>query len=289
MIADDTWSNRFFDRHKPMSGVILEEVLQKIHKSWQSQPIEAKTVLGPVSADQSVGTLKSGHEVGAVLLEASPRLPRLTATRVASPLYQVLVPAALQKFLDMVVEVALITKQRRWSPQWEWCPTRTHSADRLDPALTWRAFWLVWNPASDCWMSSGLKWWRFALASKMRRSAWQDVRRELDFLRDRVWDLPRQLGDETGHLRTRCSQGEENAELVGQSLERHLDWIRTLYDRVGSLEAQEARRVAARAPAQAPAQLPSEELVRMMANAFQQYSATQSDPQAQQPPPGDRA
>ncbi|KAE8910030.1 hypothetical protein PF005_g10254 [Phytophthora fragariae] len=119
----------------------------------------------------------------------------------------------------------------------------------------------------------------------------QDVRRDLDFLRDRVWDLPRQLGDGAGRLRARCSQGEENDELVRQSLERHLDWIRTLYDRVGSLEAQEARRVAARAPAPAPApaQLPSEELVRMMANAFQQYSATQSAPQDQQPPPGDRA
>ncbi|KAE9027815.1 hypothetical protein PR002_g10562 [Phytophthora rubi] len=55
MIADDTWSNRFFDRHKSMPGVILEEVLQKIQKSWQSQPIEPKSVLGPVSADQVRG------------------------------------------------------------------------------------------------------------------------------------------------------------------------------------------------------------------------------------------
>ncbi|KAE9292192.1 hypothetical protein PF008_g25135 [Phytophthora fragariae] len=55
MIADDIWSNRFFGRHKPMPGVILEEVLQKIQKSWQSQPIEPKSVLGPVSADQVRG------------------------------------------------------------------------------------------------------------------------------------------------------------------------------------------------------------------------------------------
>ncbi|KAE9045942.1 hypothetical protein PR003_g11985 [Phytophthora rubi] len=33
MIADNTWQNRFFDRHKPMTGVILEEVLQTIQKS----------------------------------------------------------------------------------------------------------------------------------------------------------------------------------------------------------------------------------------------------------------
>ncbi|KAE8965042.1 hypothetical protein PF011_g28452 [Phytophthora fragariae] len=121
----------------------------------------------------------------------------------------------------------------------------------------------------------------------------QGVRVDLDCLRNRVWDLPQQLGGDVDRLRGRCSQGEENDEQVRQSLERHLAWFRDLYDRLGYLEAQEARRVAAHAPdpapAPAPAHLPSEELVRMMANAFQQYSATQSAPQAQQPPPGDRA
>ncbi|KAE9193623.1 hypothetical protein PF004_g20964 [Phytophthora fragariae] len=100
----------------------------------------------------------------------------------------------------------------------------------------------------------------------------QNVRRDLDFLRDRVWNLPRQLDDEAERLQTWCSRGEKNDASVCQVLERHLDWIRTLYDRVGSLEVQEARRVAARAPAPTPvpAPLPSEDLVRMMANAFQQ-------------------
>ncbi|KAE8892151.1 hypothetical protein PF003_g23878 [Phytophthora fragariae] len=127
--------------------------------------------------------------------------------------------------------------------------------------------------------------------AEARLESLQNVRRDLDFLRDRVWDLPRQLDEEAVRLRTRCSQGGENDALACQSLERHLDWIRTLYERVSSLEAQDARRVAARAcaPIPARAQLSSEELVRMMANAFQQYSATQSAPQAQQPPPGDRA
>ncbi|KAE9036399.1 hypothetical protein PR003_g7141 [Phytophthora rubi] len=127
--------------------------------------------------------------------------------------------------------------------------------------------------------------------AEARLESLQNVRRDLDFLRDRVWDLPRQLDEEAVRLRTRCSQGGENDALARQSLERHLDWIRTLYERVSSLEAQDARRVAARAraPVPAPVQLSSEELVRMMANAFQQYSATQSAPQAQQPPPGDRA
>ncbi|KAE8900746.1 hypothetical protein PF003_g15311 [Phytophthora fragariae] len=76
----------------------------------------------------------------------------------------------------------------------------------------------------------------------------QDVREDLDCLRDRVWDLPRQLGGDVDRLRGRCSQGEENDERVHQSLERHLAWFRDLYDRVGYLEARDARRVAARAP-----------------------------------------
>ncbi|GMF57315.1 unnamed protein product [Phytophthora fragariaefolia] len=55
MIADDTWTGRFLERHKPMPGVIVEEVLQKIQKSWQSQPIEPRSVLGPVSTNQLRG------------------------------------------------------------------------------------------------------------------------------------------------------------------------------------------------------------------------------------------
>ncbi|GMF51334.1 unnamed protein product [Phytophthora fragariaefolia] len=55
MTANDTWTDRFLERHKPMPGVILEEVLHKIQKSWQSQPIEPRSVLGPVSADQVRG------------------------------------------------------------------------------------------------------------------------------------------------------------------------------------------------------------------------------------------
>ncbi|KAE8983516.1 hypothetical protein PF011_g21149 [Phytophthora fragariae] len=60
----------------------------------------------------------------------------------------------------------------------------------------------------------------------------QGVREALDCLRNRVWDLPRQLGDDVDRLRTRCSQGKENGERARQGLERHLDWIRVLYDRL---------------------------------------------------------
>ncbi|KAE9058212.1 hypothetical protein PF010_g31086 [Phytophthora fragariae] len=126
--------------------------------------------------------------------------------------------------------------------------------------------------------------------AEARQENLQGVREDLDCLRNRGRDLPRQLGGDVDRLRGRCSGGEENDEQVRQSLERHLAWFRDLYDRLGYLEAQEARAPdPAPAPASAPAQLPSEDLVRMMASAFQQYSATQSTPQAQQPPPGDRA
>ncbi|GMF45664.1 unnamed protein product [Phytophthora fragariaefolia] len=55
MVADAQLQSRFFDRHMPTPPVILEEVIQKIHKSWQSQPIEPRSVLGRVSADQLRG------------------------------------------------------------------------------------------------------------------------------------------------------------------------------------------------------------------------------------------
>ncbi|KAE9268447.1 hypothetical protein PF008_g31120 [Phytophthora fragariae] len=85
----------------------------------------------------------------------------------------------------------------------------------------------------------------------------QGVREDLDCLRDRVWDLPRQLGGDVDRLRGRCSRGEENDEQVRQSLERHLAWFRDLYDRMGYLEAHEPRRVAARARAPDPAPAPA--------------------------------
>ncbi|KAE8991631.1 hypothetical protein PF005_g20122 [Phytophthora fragariae] len=279
VIADDTWSGRYLDRHKPMPGVILEEVLQKIQKSWQSLPIEPKSVLGSVSADQVRGHAQKRPRGRRSPPRGEPQAPTsydYSGSHATSP------------------EDALITKQRRQSPQREWCRTRTLSVARVAHALTRRAFYPLLSPVSDCWMASGPE--MVALRARVqdaeaRLEKLQNVRRDLDFLRDRVWNLPRQLDEEAERLRTRFSRGEENDASVRQVLERHLDWIRILYDRVGSLEAQEARRVAARAPAPspAPAPLPSEELVRMITNAFQQYSATQSAPQAQQPPPGDRA
>ncbi|GMF31576.1 unnamed protein product [Phytophthora fragariaefolia] len=75
MIADDTWTGRFLVRHKPMPGVILEEVLQKIQKSWQSQPIEPRSVLGPVSADQVRGRSQKRPRGRRSPLRGEPQAP----------------------------------------------------------------------------------------------------------------------------------------------------------------------------------------------------------------------
>ncbi|KAE8989534.1 hypothetical protein PR002_g21414 [Phytophthora rubi] len=75
MIADNTWPNQFFDRNKPMPGVILEEVLQKIQKSWQSQPIEPKRVLGPVRADQVRGHAQKRPRGRRSPLRGEPQAP----------------------------------------------------------------------------------------------------------------------------------------------------------------------------------------------------------------------
>ncbi|KAE9060967.1 hypothetical protein PF002_g19118 [Phytophthora fragariae] len=65
-------------------------------------PMSPKTVVAVERARLLEASMsrRDDTEVGAVLLEASPRLPRVSTTRVATPLHQVLVltatPAALQ-------------------------------------------------------------------------------------------------------------------------------------------------------------------------------------------------
>ncbi|KAE9018543.1 hypothetical protein PR002_g13070 [Phytophthora rubi] len=59
--------------------------------------------------------------------------------------------------------------------------------------------------------------------AEVRLEKLQEVRQDLDRLLDRVWALPERVGDDVDRLRHRCSQGEENDELVHQCLERHLD------------------------------------------------------------------
>ncbi|KAE8986459.1 hypothetical protein PR003_g22984 [Phytophthora rubi] len=292
MIADDTWSGRFLDRHKPMPGVILDEVLAKIQKAWQSQPIEPKSVLSPVSADQVRGHAQKRPRGRRSPPRGEPQAPTsfdYSGSHATSP----------GTGTDRYARGASAASRHgsRGHPHYQ--------AEAAEPAAGVVSDQDAQRRATGCRpdqesllagvescqrLLDGQRTEVVALRARVqdaeaRLESLQNVRRDLDFLRDRVWDLPRQLDEEAVRLRTRCSQGEENDALARQSLERHLDWIRTLYDCVGSLEAQEARRVAARAPAQ----LPSEELARRMANAFQQYSATQSAPQAQQPPPGDRA
>ncbi|KAE8982859.1 hypothetical protein PR001_g23606 [Phytophthora rubi] len=227
MIADDTWSNRFFDRHMPTPGVILEEVCQKIQKSWQSQPIEPRSVLGPVSADQVRGHSQKRPPRGEPQAPTSFDYSGSHATS----------PEAAEPAAGVVSDQDAQRRPTGSRPDQEGLLPAVESCQRL---------------------LDGQRTEMVALRARVqdaeaRLENLQNVRRDLDFLRDRVWDLPRQLDEEAEHLRTRCSRGEENDASVRQVLERHLDWIRTLYDRVGSLEVQEARRVAARA--RAPASL----------------------------------
>ncbi|KAE8879321.1 hypothetical protein PF003_g36622 [Phytophthora fragariae] len=300
MIADNTWPNRFFDRHKPMPGVILEEVLQKIQKSWQSQPIEPKSVLGPVSADQVRGHSQKRPRGRRSPPRGEPQAPTsfdYSGSHATSP----------GTGTDRYARGASVASRHgsRGRPHYQAEAAEPAAAVVSDQDAQRRSTGsrpdlesLLSGVESCQRLLDGQRTEMVALRARVqdaeaRLENLQGVREDLDCLRNRVWDLPRQLGGDVDRLRGRCSRGEENDEQVRQSLERHLAWFRDLYDRLGYLEAQEARRVAARAPdpapAPAPAQLPSEDLVRMMASAFQQYSATQSAPQAQQPPPGDRA
>ncbi|KAE9036807.1 hypothetical protein PR003_g8416 [Phytophthora rubi] len=252
MIADDTWSGRFLDRHLPMPGVILDEVLQKIQKSWQSQPIEPKSFLGPVSADQVRGHAQKrprgrrspprGEPQDPTSYDYSGSPATLPGTgtdryargaSVASrhgsrgrPHYQA---EAAEPAAGVVSDQNAQRRPTGSRPDQEGLLAAVESCQRLLDGQ--RTGMVALRPRVQ--------------DAEAHLDGLQHVRRDLDFLRDCLWDLPRQLDEEADRLRARCSQGEENDALVRQSLERHLDWIRSLYDSVGSLEAPEARRVAA--------------------------------------------
>ncbi|KAE8906596.1 hypothetical protein PF003_g9245 [Phytophthora fragariae] len=274
MIADNTWPNRFFDRHKPMPGVILEEVLQKIQKSWQSQPIEPKSVLGPVSADQVRGHSHKRPRGRRSPPRGEPQAPTsfdYSGSHATSP----------GTGTDRYARGASVASRHgsRGCPHYQAEAAEPAAAVVSDQDAQRRSTGsrpdlesLLSGVESCQRLLDGQRTEKVALRARVqdteaRLENLQGVREDLDCLRNRVWDLPRQLGGDVVRLRGRCSRGEENDEQVRQSLERHLAWFRDLYDRLGYLEAQEARRVAARArapapaPTPAPAQLPSEDLV----------------------------
>ncbi|KAE8990664.1 hypothetical protein PF005_g9811 [Phytophthora fragariae] len=230
MIADDTSSNRFFDRHKHMPGVILEEVLQKIQKSWQSQLIEPKSVLGPVSADQVRGHAQKRPRGRRSPPRGEPQAP--TSYGYSSS------PATLPGTgTDRCARGASVASRHgnRGRPHYQ--------AEAAEPAAgvvsdqdaqrrptgsrpDLESLLAGVDPFQR--LLDGQRTGIVALRARVhdaevRLEKVQDVRRDLDFLRDRVWDLPRQLDDEAGRLRTRFSQGEENDVLVRQGLVRHLD------------------------------------------------------------------
>ncbi|GMG15523.1 unnamed protein product [Phytophthora fragariaefolia] len=254
MIPDDTWTDRFLERHKSMPGVILEEAPTSFDYSG--------------SHATSPGTGTDRYAPGASIASRHGNRGRTC--------YQA---EAVEPATGMVSDQDAQRRPTGPRPDLESLLASLESCQRL--------------------LDGQRRTEMVALRARVQEvetymERLQDVRRDSDRLRDHVWGLPGQiyrLGDEVDRLRDRCSQGEGNDGAVRQDLGRHLAWIRSVYDRVGRLETQDARRVATQAAALtlSAAPVPSEQFVRVMADAFRQYSATQSIPQAQQPPPGDRA
>ncbi|KAE9334505.1 hypothetical protein PR003_g13479 [Phytophthora rubi] len=195
MIAADTRSNRFFDRHKPMPGVILEEVrghAQKWPRGRRSPPRGEPQALTSYDYSGSpatlLGTVADRYARGASVASrhGSRRRPHYQAEAVE--------PAA-----GVVSDQAAQRRPTEPRPDLESLLAGVESCQRL------------------------LDGQRTEIVALRARVQYVEVRLDLDCLRDRVWDLPRQLDDEAGRLRTRCSQGEANDTLARQSLERHLD------------------------------------------------------------------
>ncbi|GMF51315.1 unnamed protein product [Phytophthora fragariaefolia] len=278
MIADDTWTGRFLERHKPMPGCILEEVLQKIQKSWQSQPIAPRSVLGPVSADQVRGRSQKRPRGRCSPLRGEPQAPTsfdYSGSHATSP----------GTGTDRYAPGASIASRHgnRGSPRYQTEPVEPATSVVSDQDAQRRPTGprphlesLLAGLEACQRLLDGQRTEMVALRARVQEvethiERLQDVSRDSDRLRDHVWGLPGQicrLGDEVDRLRDRCSQSEGNDGAVRQDLGRHLAWIRSLYDRVGRLKTQEARRVAAQAAAPTPslAPVPSEPFVRVMAD-----------------------
>ncbi|GMF61383.1 unnamed protein product [Phytophthora fragariaefolia] len=146
MIADDQWQSRFFDRHMPTPPVILEEVIQKIQKSWQSHPIEPRSVLGRVSADQLRGPAQKrprGRRSPPRGDSLAPMSYRYQGSRATSP------DTGSSRYARGAS--ADRDAPRRWTgPRGT---TRLHQVPRvgLDCCRPWKA-------VSDFWMASGRTW-----------------------------------------------------------------------------------------------------------------------------------
>ncbi|KAE8899485.1 hypothetical protein PF003_g16510 [Phytophthora fragariae] len=219
MIADNTWPNRFFDRHKPMRGVILEEVLQKIQKSWQSQPIEPKSVLGPVSADQVRGHSQKRPRGRRSPPRGEPQAPTsfdYSGSHATSP----------GTGTDRYARGASVASRdgSRGRPHYQAEAAEPAAAVVSDQDAQRRSTGsrpdlesLLSGVESCQQLQDGQRTEMVALRARVqdaeaRLENLQGVREDLDCLRNRVWDLPRQLGGDVDRLRGRCSRGEENDE-----------------------------------------------------------------------------
>ncbi|GMG18249.1 unnamed protein product [Phytophthora fragariaefolia] len=302
MVADGQWQSRYFDRHMPTPPVILEEVIQKIQKSWQSQPIEPRSVLGRVSADQLRGPAQKRPRG-----RRSP--PRGDSLAPMSYRYQGSRATSSDTGSSRYARGASVASRHgsRGHPQYQEAEAELGGEADRDAPRRWPEPRGDALPVSSSESRGGLL---SAVESCQRlldaqradlvtlrgrlqtveslAEAGREVPEDLRRLRHRVQGLPEQvdhLGRELDRVSCRLSQCEGVVGVVRHSLSEHLGWIRTLYSRVGTLESRDARRqadhVARSAPAPAPAR---EELLEVMASALRQYSAEQH-PRGRSPQP----
>ncbi|GMF20116.1 unnamed protein product [Phytophthora fragariaefolia] len=262
----------------------------KIETSWQSQPIEPRSVLARVSADQLRGPAQKRPRGRRSPLRGDSLAPmsyryqgsRATSPDTGSSRYARGASVSSRhgsrghpQYPETVAELggkADRDAPRRWSGPRGDEPAKSGSESRgglLSAVESCQR--LLDAQRADMVTLRGR-----VMTVESLAEAGRDVPEVLRRLRHRVQGLPEQvdhLDRELDRVSCRLSQCEGIVGEVRHSLSEHLGWIRTPYSRVDTLEDRDARHqsdlVARSAPAPAPAK---EELLEVMANALHQYS-----------------
>ncbi|GMF54616.1 unnamed protein product [Phytophthora fragariaefolia] len=299
MVANGQWQSRFFDRHIPTPPVILEEVIQKIQKSCQSQPIEPRSVLGRVSAYPLRGPAQQRPRDR----RSSPRGDSLAPM---SYRYQVSRATSPDTGSSRYARGASVSTRHgsRGYPQYQEAEVELGGEAGRDAPRLWPGSRGDELPASSSESRGGLLSavescqrlldaqradlvtlrGRLQTVESLSEAGPEDLRR----LRHPVQGFPEQvdhLGRELDRVSCRLSQCEGIVGEARHSLSEHLGWILTLYSRVSILEDRDTRRQADLVARSAPAPAPGKkELLEVMANALRQYSAGQN-PRGRSPQP----
>uniref|UniRef100_H3GQN7 Uncharacterized protein n=2 Tax=Phytophthora ramorum TaxID=164328 RepID=H3GQN7_PHYRM len=275
MVVNGQWRTRSFDRNLPTPGVILEEVLQKVQKSWQSQPIEPRSVLGWVNADRLHGNAHKRPRGR----RSPPRGGFQTPTcfdpldnRATSP----------DTGSDRYARGASVSSRHdsRERPHYQsvGAGDATDVSTDQDASRHSSARGSLLTAVEGC--QRLLETQRTDLVSLRGRvhlvestvESRRDVPHDLGRLERGAHDLRQRadgLEQELRQVARRCSESEQALQEDRGALRDHLHWIRQLYARVGALEDQIPQRTAAPPAAPAP---PQADLMQMMASVLRQYS-----------------